>query len=90
VDGGRVGWSAAWGVSAALVGGTGGAFWNTAVSTGPRALIWPACVFSLAAFGGLYMSFAVLGGWWPAPAAVVSCGGVDVNCRGAPGGGPLS
>jgi hypothetical protein len=65
-DGGRAGWSAAWGVAAALVGGIGGAFWNSVVTTGPRALIWPACALSLAALGGLYMCFASLGGWWPA------------------------
>jgi hypothetical protein len=64
-DGGRAGWSAAWGVVAALGGGVGGAFWNSAVTNGPRILIFPACVLSLAAVGGLYMCFASLAGWWP-------------------------
>jgi hypothetical protein len=68
-DGGRLGWSAAWGVAAAVTGGIGGTLWNSVVTTGPRALFWPAAVLSLAALIGLYMCFALLGGWWPVPSA---------------------
>lgn len=65
-DGARAGWSAAWGVVVALVGGFAATLWNSVATTGPRLLIWPACALSLVALAGLYMCFALLGGWWPA------------------------
>ena len=65
-DGSRAGWSAAWVGVAALTGGFGGAFWNDVATTGPRFLVWPACVLSVVAVASLYLCFAVLGGWWPA------------------------
>jgi hypothetical protein len=65
-EGSPAGWSAAWGVPAAVAGGAGGTLWNTVFTTGPRILIWPACLLSVIALVGLYMCFAVLGGWWPA------------------------
>ncbi len=68
-DGSRLGWSAAWGVAAAITGGIGGTLWDSVATTGPRVLLWPAAVLSLAALTGLYMCFALLGGWWPASSA---------------------
>ncbi len=49
-----------------MAGGIAGTLWNTvATTTGHWVLIWPACVLSLLALVGLYLCFAMLGGWWP-------------------------
>jgi hypothetical protein len=40
-----------------------GTLWSSAATTAPRVLIWPACVLSVVVVAGLYMCFALLGGW---------------------------
>jgi Tetratricopeptide repeat len=65
-EGSRAGWSAAWGVAAAVAGSIGGTLLSTAVTAGPRLLLWPACALSLAALACLYLCFAMLVDWWPA------------------------
>jgi WD40 repeat protein len=63
----RGGWSAAWLASAGLAGAASVAAWNSAVTTGPRDLIWPAWISGVVTLACLYMGFAVMGDWWPVP-----------------------
>lgn len=62
----RAGWSAAWGVVAAIFGAGSAAAWIAALQPDSGVPRWTAYATTGLTVVGLYLCFASLAGWWPA------------------------